>query len=505
MSEAIIRSSARTIAARIEDGSLRATEVLEAFEARADATEPAVHAYLLRARDQARAAAEAIDAARAAGRPLGPLAGVPIGLKDIFVTRGIHTRCGSRILEGWVPPYQGTHAARLVEAGAVITGKLAMDEFAMGSSSQSTPFEPTRNPWSPRHVPGGSSGGSAAAVAVGSCAAALGSDTGGSIRQPASLCGVVGLKPSYGRVSRHGMIAFASSLDQAGPLTRDVRDAAALLQVLAGPDPHDATCVDEPVPSYLDACERGARGLRVGVHRADLEHEALDPEVRAAFERSLAVLVDAGATLVDVELPHAAHAVATYYVLCTAEASSNLARYDGIRYGHRVARPTLRETYEHSREEGFGAEVKRRVLLGTFVLRKDGYEAYYGQAQKVRRLIVQDYERAFARCDVLASPTAPGPAFRRGERDDDPLAMYLGDVFTVAANLAGLAAISIPAGLSTATSERPALPIGVQLCAPPLHEPTLLAAAAAHEDATDHHRLRPPEPAGSARAAKGGL
>ena len=497
----ITELSARAIAAQVRDGSLRAAEVLAAFEARADATEPVVHAYLLRARDQAMAAAEAIDQARAAGRPLGALAGVPIGLKDIFVTEGIPTRCGSRILEGWVPPYQGTHAARLAEAGAVITGKLAMDEFAMGSSSESTPYERARNPWDPAYVPGGSSGGSAAAVAVGSCAAALGSDTGGSIRQPASFCGVVGLKPSYGRVSRHGMIAFASSLDQAGPLTRDVRDAAALLQVLAGADPLDATCVADPVPDYLAACERGAAGLRIGVHREALEHEGLEPEVAAAFERALGVLQDAGATLVDIALPCSRHAIATYYVLCTAEAASNLARYDGLRYGARVDRPTLRETYEATREAGFSAEVKRRILLGTFVLRKDGYAAYYGQAQKVRRLIVDDYARAFAGCDVIASPTSPVPGFAAGERTRDPLAMYLSDVFTIGANLAGLAAISVPAGLSTATPARPALPIGVQLMAPALHEPTLLAVAAAHEDATEHHRRRPPS---STSAREGG-
>ncbi|MEX1363477.1 MAG: Asp-tRNA(Asn)/Glu-tRNA(Gln) amidotransferase subunit GatA [Nannocystaceae bacterium] len=494
MTESIAALSVRELARRVQQGSLRATEVLEAFEAEADATEPFVHAYLVRARAQARAAAEAVDAARAAGRPLGTLAGVPIGIKDIFVTEDLPTRCGSRILEGWLPPYQGTHVARLVAAGAVVTGKLAMDEFAMGSSSENTPYTAVRNPWSLQHVPGGSSGGSAAAVAAGSCAAALGSDTGGSIRQPASLCGVVGLKPSYGRVSRHGMIAFASSLDQAGPLTRDVRDAAALLQVLAGPDPLDATCLDAPVPDYLEACERGARGLRVGVHRAALEHDALEPEVRQAFERALVVLQDAGASLVDVSLPHAVHAVATYYVLCTAEAASNLARYDGIRYGQREVAETLQQTYEQTRERGFGPEVKRRILLGTYVLRKDSYAAYYGQAQKVRRLIARDYEQAFEHCDVLASPTTPGPAFARGTHDQDPLAMYLGDVFTVGANLAGLAAVSIPAGLSAATAQRPALPIGVQLSAPALAEPTLLAAAAAHEDATGYHRLRPPAP-----------
>jgi aspartyl-tRNA(Asn)/glutamyl-tRNA(Gln) amidotransferase subunit A len=483
---------ARALAAAVRDGSLRATEVLAAFEAQADATEPFVHAYLLRAREAAAAQAAAVDAARAAGQPLGPLAGVPVGLKDLFVTEGLETRAGSRILEGWVPPYQGTHAARLLQAGAVITGKLAMDELAMGSSSESTPYVAPSNPWHPDYVPGGSSGGSAAAVAAGSVPAALGSDTGGSIRQPASFCGVVGLKPSYGRVSRHGMIAFASSLDQAGPITRNVRDAALLLQVLAGADPLDATCVDAPVPDYLAACERGAAGLRVGVHREALAHDGLDPEVAAALERALAVLRDAGATLVDVTLPHARHAVATYSVLCAAEAASNLARYDGIRYGRRAERPTLQATYEATRDEGFSAEVKRRILLGTFVLRKDAVAAYYGQAQRVRRLVADDYARAFERCDVVACPTSPTPGFRAGEKLHDPLAMYLADVFTVGANLAGLAAISLPAGLSTPTAARPALPIGVQLLAPALHEPVLLAAAAAHEDATAYHRLRPP-------------
>lgn len=497
--EEITALSVRAIAAHVRDGSLRAAEVLCAFEARADATEPTVHAYLLRAREPAAAAAAAIDAARAAGHPMGPLAGVPVGLKDLFVSEGIETRAGSRILEGWIPPYQGSHAARLQQAGAVITGKLAMDEFAMGSSSESTPYVAPRNPWDPRYVPGGSSGGSAAAVAAGSVPAALGSDTGGSIRQPASFCGVVGLKPSYGRVSRHGMIAFASSLDQAGPLTRDVRDAAVLLQALAGHDPLDSTSVDAPVPDYASACERGAAGLRIGVQREALAHEGLDPEVAAKFEQALEVLRSAGATLVDIELPHARHAIATYYVLCAAEAASNLARYDGLRYGARVARPSLHETYEATREAGFSAEVKRRILLGTFVLRKDSYAAYYGQAQRVRRLIANDYAQAFARCDLIACPTSPVPGFRAGERSD-PLTMYLSDVFTIGANLAGLAAISVPAGLSTASAEHPALPIGVQLLAPALHEPTLLAAAAAHEDATAHHRLRPPEPPPAPRA-----
>lgn len=492
MATATTTLSVREISARVRDGSLRATDVLDAFEARANATEPQVHAYLLRATEEARAQAEAIDAAIAKGETVGPLAGVPIGLKDIFITKGIETRCGSQILEGWRPPYQGTHAARLIDAGAVLTGKLAMDEFAMGSTSENTPYAPALNPWSLEHVPGGSSGGSAAAVAVRSCAAALGSDTGGSIRQPASFCGVVGLKPTYGRVSRHGMIAFASSLDQAGPLAGDVRDAAVLLQALAGQDPHDATSLDAAVPDYLAACERGMKGMRIGVHRSALEHEGLDPTVAQAFDEALAAMRSAGATVVDVDLPHAAHAVATYYVLCTAEAASNLARYDGIRYGHREARPTLQQTYEATRERGFGAEVQRRILLGTYVLRKDSYEAYYGQAQKVRQLIARDYEAAFERCDLLASPTAPGPAFSRGAHDHDPLALYLADIFTVGANLAGLPAISVPAGLSPATETRPALPVGIQLTGPRLAEPTVLAAAAAFEDTTEHHRARPP-------------
>lgn len=492
MGESILDLCARQLAERVRDGSLRATDILAAFEQRADATEPHVHAYLLRARDEAAAAAEAVDAARDRGDELGPLAGVPIGLKDIFVTKGIETRCGSRILEGWIPPYQGTHAARLSEAGAVLTGKLAMDEFAMGSTNENTPYEPALNPWSPDHVAGGSSGGSAAAVAVRSCAAALGSDTGGSIRQPASFCGVVGLKPTYGRVSRHGMIAFASSLDQAGPLTADVRDAAVVLQAIAGPDPLDATSRDAPVPDYLAACEGGMAGLRVGLHRPSLDHEGLDPTARALFDDAVETMRTAGATIVDIDLPHFDHAIATYYVLCTAEAASNLARYDGIRYGNRQAQATLQQTYEATREHGFGPEVQRRILLGTFVLRKDSYEAYYGQAQKVRQLIARDYAAAFEHCDVIASPTAPGPALRRNAHALDPLSLYLADVYTVGANLAGLPGISVPAGLCPATDDRPALPFGLQLLGPALGEPAVLRAAAAFEDATDHHRATAP-------------
>ncbi len=472
------------IAGKVARGECTARALAHAYLSFIEQSEPKLHAYLRWLPDSALSQADAIDRARDAGAPLGPLAGVPMALKDIFVTRGVETTCGSRVLSGWVPPYQGTHAARLEQAGAVLLGKLAMDEFAMGSSNENTPFEAVRNPWALDHVPGGSSGGSAAAVAARSCAFSLGTDTGGSIRQPASLCNVVGIKPTYGRVSRYGMIAFASSLDQAGPICQDVRDAARVLAVIAGHDPLDATSLDVPVPDYEAACARGCKGVRVGVHRAAMDLDGLDPEVRAAFERSLELLRDCGASLCDVELPHFSHAVATYYVLCTAEASSNLARYDGVRYGLRVQGGNLLDMYENTRAQGFGAEVKRRIMLGTFVLRKDSYQAYYGRAQRVRTLVARDYEAAFARCDVIASPTSPVPGFRVGERVDDPLAMYLSDVFTIGANLAGLPAMSLPGGFSRATHTRPRLPIGLQLCAPRLAEETLFAVGRSYEAAT---------------------
>jgi aspartyl-tRNA(Asn)/glutamyl-tRNA(Gln) amidotransferase subunit A len=535
----ILSLSARALASAVREGQVSALEATQAYLDQIAATDPLVHAYRCVVADRALAEAATVDAARARGEQLGLLAGVPIALKDIFVTAGIPTTCGSAMLAGWTPPYQGSHARRCAEAGAVLLGKLAMDEFGMGSTNENTPFEPVRNPWALTHVPGGSSGGTAAAVAVGSCALGLGSDTGGSIRQPASHCNLVGLKPSYGRVSRHGMIAFASSLDQAGPIAREVGDAALALQVLAGHDPHDATSLREPVPDYLAAVDQGASrglaGLRVGIVPRSLDRDGLDPEVRARFEAALAVLVDAGASLCEVELPHFEHAVATYYVLCTAEASSNLARYDGLRYGGtpggwgglREGRPSLRETYEATRHAGFGAEVQRRILLGTFVLRAESYADYYGRAMKVRTLIARDYAAVFDRCDLIASPTAPVPAGPLGDHRDDPLAMYLADLFTVGANLAGLPAISIPAGFDRATSSpgfdratsspgfdratsspgfdratsspgfsgQPALPIGVQLIGPRLAEPTLLRAAAAHEAATAWHRQRPPSAA----------
>lgn len=489
--------SATELASAIARGELSARQATLAYLEQITATEPVLHAFRRVTPEHALAQADRIDRGRSHGEPLGPLAGVPIGLKDIFVTEGIETTCGSKILAGWVPPYSSTHARRLDQAGAVLLGKLAMDEFAMGSSNENTPFELVRNPWDLAHVPGGSSGGSAAAVAARSCALALGTDTGGSIRQPASLCNLVGLKPTYGRISRFGMIAFASSLDHAGSLTRTVADAALTLQVLAGHDPHDATSLCDPVPDYAAALGRaheGLRGVRVGIHRDALDLPGLDPSVRAAFEQSLRVLADAGAELVDIELPHFDYAVATYYVLCTAEASSNLARYDGVRYGLRVDRDSLLETYAATRHDGFGAEVARRILLGTFVLRADSYAEYYGRAMKVRTKIARDYAAAFERCDVIASPTSPLPGFRIGEKVDDPLAMYLSDVFTIGANLAGLPAISIPAGFAAATAECGRLPIGLQLCGPRLAEPALLHIAAVHEAATTWHLELPPIP-----------
>lgn len=478
----------RALAEEIRTGAVSAADALAAYRARIAEHGAAIGAYRTRSDARGDEEAAAIDRAQAAGERLGALAGVPMGLKDIFVTRGVATSCGSKILEHWVPPYEGTVASRLHEAGAVLLGKHGMDEFAMGSSNENTGFETVANPWQHDHVPGGSSGASAAAVSAGLAAFAMGTDTGGSIRQPASLCGIVGLKPSYGRVTRAGMVAFASSLDQAGPLTRDVRDAALVLSVVSGHDPLDATSLDEPLPDLLAACDRGAKGLRVGVHRDALDREGLDDEVRAAFEASLAVLEDAGAAIVDVELPHSDKAIATYYVLSMAEAASNLARYDGVRYGLRVPKDSLRETYEATREAGFGQEVKRRILLGTFVQRKDSYEAYYGRAMRVRSMIAEGYRAAFERCDVIASPTSPVAGFARGARTADPLTMYLSDVFTIGANLAGLPAISIPGGFSSS----PRLPIGFQLTGRRLDEATVLAVAAAHEDATSWHEQRPP-------------
>jgi aspartyl-tRNA(Asn)/glutamyl-tRNA(Gln) amidotransferase subunit A len=417
---------------------------------------------------------------------------VPIAIKDNLSTRGVRTTASSRILEWYVPPYDATVVARLEAAGAVIVGKTNCDEFAMGSSNENSAFGPVKNPWALARTPGGSSGGSAAAVAARMVPLALGSDTGGSIRQPAALCGVVGLKPTYGRVSRYGLLAFGSSLDQIGPIARSVDDAALALQVLAGADPADATSAAEPVPDYSAALSGDLRGARIGVPQSMLE-QGVDADVSRALTAALDTLQARGATLVDVELPHAKHAIPVYYLVATAEASSNLARYDGVRYGFRAdVKGGLRAMYARTREQGFGPEVKRRIMLGTYVLSAGYYEAYYLKAQQVRTLILRDYEQAFsgsAAVDVIAMPTSPTPAFRIGERVEDPLQMYLADVFTVSANLAGLPAVSVPCGF---TADR--LPVGLQLTGRRFDEATLLRIADAYERDTEWSKQSPPNP-----------
>jgi aspartyl-tRNA(Asn)/glutamyl-tRNA(Gln) amidotransferase subunit A len=448
----------------------------------------ALHAFTAVATERALTAARAVDLARARGESLGPLAGVPIAVKDNICTEGLPTTAASAVLRGFVPPYDATVIARLTSAGAIVIGKTNCDEFAMGSSTENSAYGPTANPWALDRTPGGSSGGSAAAVARRVVPAALGSDTGGSIRQPAAFCGVVGVKPTYGRVSRYGLLAFASSLDQIGPFTTSVDDAALVVTAIAGADRHDATCSTRPVPEWLAPPGGDMRGLRIGVPRRFIE-SGVDPAVSQAFAAALATWRDAGATIVDVELPNAGLAIPVYYLIATAEASSNLARYDGVRYGHRAALgPTdgLREMYERTRDEGFGAEVKRRIMLGTFVLSAGYHDAYYVKAQLVRAKVRDDYTRAFETVDAVATPTTPTPAFRLGEKTADPLQMYLADIFTVSANLAGLPAISLPCGFSP-----DGLPIGCQLTARRWDEATLFRAGAVLQAATDWHARVP--------------
>jgi len=409
---------------------------------------------------------------------LPALAGVPLAVKDNICVRGMQASCGSRILGPYQPPYNATAIERLIAAGSVIIGKTNCDEFAMGSSNENSAFGPVKNPWDTSRVPGGSSGGSAAAVAAGIVPVALGSDTGGSVRQPAAFCGVIGLKPTYGRVSRYGLVAFGSSLDQIGVLASEASDAAAVLQVIAGRDAHDSTTADVPVPDYSAELSKDAKGLRIGVSRV-LLGEGLNAEVLAAIEKSIEVYRDLGAEIVDVDLPHAKYAIAVYYIIATAEASSNLARYDGVRYGFRAEdAPALRNMYRRTRDEGFGAEVKRRIMLGTYVLSAGYYDAYYLKAQKVRTLLRQDFATAFAACDAVLTPTTPTPAFLFGEKIDDPLEMYLNDVYTVTANLAGVPGISVPCGMSA-----DGLPIGLQLLGPYWSEARLLHLAHAYQKA----------------------
>ena len=472
-----------------------------------------IHAFLWCDRTAALTRAAEVDERRRAGLPLGPLAGLPVAVKDNLCTCGKPTTCASRMLEQFAPPYDATAIARLEQADAVILGKTNMDEFAMGSSTESSFFGPTRNPWDPHRVPGGSSGGAAASLAAGMTPLSVGSDTGGSIRQPASFCGVTGLKPTYGRVSRYGLVAFASSLDQIGPLGRSVADVALLLKVLAGHDPRDSTSARVLVPDYPQTVTQPLDGLTVGVVR---EHfgEGLDGEVEAAVREAVRVYRSLGAKIREISLPHSKYAIATYYIIAPCEASSNLARYDGVHYGYRTDEAamlaewnaerrqleargdtkaldnmdsTLVRMYRRSRAEGFGAEVKRRIMLGTYALSAGYYDAYYLKALRVRRLIRHDFDEAFRDADVIAGPVAPTAAYRIGEKIDDPLAMYLGDLYTVSANLAGLPAISIPCGFTSGS-----LPIGLQLQGPPMQEERLLRAAHMFQQATDWHTRRPP-------------
>jgi aspartyl-tRNA(Asn)/glutamyl-tRNA(Gln) amidotransferase subunit A len=490
-------TTARSIRDDVAAGRVSAVEVCRQALARIDRVNPALNAFNLVSHELALARAAAVDARRAAGQPLGALAGVPVAVKDNICTRGVRTTASSRILATYTPPYDATVVTRLEAGDAVIVGKTNCDEFAMGSSNENSAFGPVRNPWALTHTPGGSSGGSAAAVAAGCVPVALGSDTGGSIRQPASFCGVVGLKPTYGRVSRYGLLAFASSLDQIGPFARTAEDAALALSVIAGPDSRDATSSPEPVTAWADPPAPTVQGLRIGVPRR-FTHEGVDAQVSQAFDRALEQFEALGATLVDVELPHAPYGVPAYYLVCTAEASSNLARYDGVKYGYRspAAANGLKSMYTHTRSEGFGAEVKRRIMLGTYVLSAGYYDAYYLKAQQVRTLLRRDYEQAFARVDVVAMPTSPLPPFALGEKTDDPLAMYLADIFTVSANLAGLPAVSMPCGVAE-TPNGATLPLGVQLTGRAFDESTLLRAAGAFEQATSWHSLQPPAIAGT--------
>jgi len=471
---------------KLQHGEVSSVEITRSVLQRISAIDDRIGAYLLVDEPAAIAQAESADSRRANGETVSPVTGIPIGLKDLLSTEGMTTTCASRMLENYVPAYDATVVSRLRQAAAVFTGKLNMDEFAMGSSNENSAYQQTKNPWNTDCVPGGSSGGSAAAVAADECIAALGSDTGGSIRQPASFCGVVGLKPTYGRVSRYGLVAFASSLDQIGTLTKSVADAGILLGEIAGYDSHDSTSVNLPVPDYFAGLQPDIKGLKVGIPKEYFSGD-IHPEVRAAVQQAIAVFTSLGAEIDEVSLPHTEYAVATYYLVATAEASSNLARYDGVKYGYRVPDADgLLDMYCKTRALGFGPEVKRRIMLGTYALSAGYYDAYYKKAQQIRTLIKQDFEQVFSHCDLILSPVSPTPAFKIGEKVADPLAMYLSDILTIPVNLAGLPAISVPCGFSSG-----GLPIGLQLIARPFAEDELLWAAYRYEQATDWHLRKP--------------
>lgn len=468
--------------AAISSHAVSPVEALEAIDQRINKVDDKVHGYLSRNLELAKQTASSVDLSK-------PLGGVPIAIKDVINVVGEPCTCGSKMLLPYRSNYDATVISRLRAAGAIPFGRANMDEFAMGSSTENSAFGPSRNPWDVTRTPGGSSGGSAAVVAADEAYAALGSDTGGSIRQPAALCGIVGLKPTYGRVSRYGLVAFASSLDQIGPFTKTVRDSALILNAICGKDPMDSTSLDVPVPDFTSLLGRDIKGLKLGLPR-EYFIDGIDPQVNAAVRAAVKHYESLGAEIVEVSLPNTEHAVGVYYIIATAECSANLARFDGVRYGHRVADATgLLDHYERTREEGFGPEVKRRIILGTYVLSSGYYDAYYLRAQKVRTLIRDDFTKAFEKCDAIICPTSPEPAFKLGDRADDPLKMYLADIFTIAANLAGICGISIPCGFAETDGKK--LPIGLQLLGKPLDEARLLQIADAYEQSTDWHRARP--------------
>lgn len=480
----LFRMTAHELAELFRRREISSYEATRAILTRIAEVEPKVQAYVSVTGDEALRMAQEADERFAKGEARGPLDGIPIAIKDNMCTRGVLTTCASKILGNFVPPYDATTVAKLREAGAVFVGKTNMDEFAMGSSTENSGIKPTYNPWDLSRIPGGSSGGSAAAVAADMTILATGSDTGGSIRQPAACCGVVGLKPTYGLVSRYGLVAFASSLDQIGPIAKDVTDAALLLNALAGHDPMDSTSANVPIPDYTTFLGREIRGLRVGLPR-EFFAEGLDPEVEKAVRQAIEELQKLGAEVVEISLPHSPYAVATYYLCATAEASSNLARYDGVKYGLRVEADNIVDMFSRTRSAGFGTEVKRRIMLGTYALSAGYYDAYYLKALKVRTLIKRDFEQAFEKCDVIAGPTTPTPAFRLGEKTANPLEMYLSDIFTISVNLAGICGLSLPCGISQS-----GLPIGLQIIAPAFEEGRALQVAYAYEQATQWHRKR---------------
>jgi aspartyl-tRNA(Asn)/glutamyl-tRNA(Gln) amidotransferase subunit A len=472
-------------AAQLRDRRISSRELTQAVLERIDAVEGRICAFISIQADLALAQADTADKMIAEGRST-PLTGIPLALKDLICTEGIRTTCASRILENFIPPYDATVVRKLKDAGAVLIGKVNMDEFAMGSSTENSAFKTTHNPWDVSRIPGGSSGGSAAAVAADMCLGSLGSDTGGSIRQPASHCGVVGMKPTYGRVSRFGLVAFASSLDQIGPITKDMRDCALMLNAISGHDPQDSTSVPEPVPDYTSFLNGDLKGLVAGIPKEYHASAGLDPEVASAVNRAVQTLQDLGVRCVEVSLPHTEYAVAAYYVIAPCEASSNLARYDGVKYGFRdQAAGSLIDMYRNTRSKGFGLEVQRRIILGTYSLSAGYYDAYYGKASQVRTLIMDDFKNAFQSCDLLLSPVTPTPAFTIGDNTDDPLTMYLSDVFTLSANLAGIPGMSVPCGFSAG-----GLPIGLQLMGPHFSEGTLLKTAYHFEQTTDFHNRK---------------